>query len=70
MKHGVHVCVGAMAKMPQPQKRAQSPCGCVGGTETLTTEEGAAWRIEQLRWSRICPQCGKPGFNPWVEKIP
>ena len=23
-----------------------------------------------LRWSRICLQCGRPGFNPWVGKIP
>ena len=23
-----------------------------------------------LRWYRICLQCGKPGFNPWVGKIP
>ena len=23
-----------------------------------------------LRWQRICPQCGRPGFNPWVGKIP
>ena len=23
-----------------------------------------------LRWERICLQCGKPRFNPWVGKIP
>ena len=23
-----------------------------------------------LRWLRICLQCGRPGFNPWVGKIP
>ena len=23
-----------------------------------------------LRWLRICLQCGRPGFSPWVEKIP
>ena len=23
-----------------------------------------------LRWERIRLQCGRPGFNPWVEKIP
>ena len=22
-----------------------------------------------LRWSRICPQCGRPGFDPWVGMI-
>ena len=21
-------------------------------------------------WSRICPQCGRPGFDSWVGKIP
>ena len=23
-----------------------------------------------LRWLRICLQCGRPGFEPWVRKIP
>ena len=23
-----------------------------------------------LGWERICLQCGRPGFNPWVRKIP
>ena len=23
-----------------------------------------------LRWQRICLQCGRPGFDPWVGKIP
>ena len=23
-----------------------------------------------LRWLRICLQCGRPGFHPWVGKIP
>ena len=23
-----------------------------------------------LSWQRICLQCGRPGFNPWVGKIP
>ena len=23
-----------------------------------------------LSWERICPQCGIPGFDPWVGKIP
>ena len=35
-----------------------------------------AFRIEQeglpwwLRWERICPQCRRRSFNPWVRKIP
>ena len=23
-----------------------------------------------LRWQRICLRCRRPGFNPWVRKIP
>ena len=23
-----------------------------------------------LRWLSVCLQCGRPGFNPWVGKIP
>ena len=23
-----------------------------------------------LSWKSVCPQCGKPGFDPWVTKIP
>ena len=23
-----------------------------------------------LRWYSVCLQCGRPGFNPWVGKIP
>ena len=26
--------------------------------------------IEGLPWWFICLQCGRPGFNPWVRKIP
>ena len=28
------------------------------------------WLPWWLRWSRICLQCGRPGFDPWVGKIP
>ena len=28
---------------------------------------GLPW---QLRWWRICLQCRRPGFNPWVGKVP
>ena len=28
---------------------------------------GLPWK---LRWYRVCLQCGRPGFNPWVRKIP
>ena len=29
-----------------------------------------SWASLWLSWGRICPQCGRPGFNPWVGKIP
>ena len=32
-----------------------------------TRDMGFSWL---LRWSRICLQCRRPGFNPWVGKIP
>ena len=32
-----------------------------------TPYNGLPW---ELRWQRICLQCRKPGFNPWVRKIP
>ena len=28
------------------------------------------WFPWWLRWLRICLQCGRSGFNPWVGKIP
>ena len=28
------------------------------------------WLPCWLRWQGICPQCGRPGFDPWVRKIP
>ena len=29
-----------------------------------------SWASWCLRWQRICWQCGRPGFDPWVGKIP
>ena len=26
--------------------------------------------LQQVSWWRICLQCRRPGFNPWVRKIP
>ena len=33
---------------------------------TLTSISSFLW----LRGWSICPQCGRPGFDPWVKKIP
>ena len=29
-----------------------------------------SWAFLWLFWWRICPQCRRPGFDPWVGKIP
>ena len=29
-----------------------------------------SWAFLWLSWWRICPQCQRPGFDPWVGKIP
>ena len=29
-----------------------------------------SWASWCLRWERICLQCRRPGFDPWIEKIP
>ena len=34
---------------------------------TLIDFPGLSW---WLRWLSVCLQCGRPGFNPWVGKIP
>ena len=28
------------------------------------------WVPWWLSWDRMCLQCGRPGFDPWVRKIP
>ena len=37
------------------------------GQATHSRVLGLPW---WLRWERICPQCGRLGFDPWVGKIP
>ena len=41
-----------------------TPKICIEGKYSIT---GLPW---WLRWQRICLQCGRPGFDPWVGKIP
>ena len=36
-------------------------------TKLSSSTPGLPW---WLRWQRICSQCGRPGFDPWVGKIP
>ena len=53
----------------QSQNRNSSHRLLLGWTLKLLCDvkEGFPW---WLSWSRICLQCGRPGFHPWVEKIP
>ena len=37
------------------------------GQATHSSIHGFPW---QLKWYRICLQCKRPGFSPWVGKIP
>ena len=37
------------------------------GQATHTSILGLPW---WLSWQRICLQCGRPGFDPWVGRIP
>ena len=34
------------------------------------THSSILWLPLWLRWLRICPQCRRAGFDPWVGKIP
>ena len=41
----------------------QTASVCLGLRQTV-------WLSWWLRWSSVCLQCGRPGFDPWVGKIP
>ena len=49
--------------------RAHSQAPCPWNCRMLTTFgwEGLPW---WPGWQRVCLQCGRPGFDPWVWKIP
>ena len=51
------VCQGEVWVVPAPS----------GFSATVPT--GATYPV-WLRWQRICLQCRRPGFDPWVRKIP
>ena len=38
----------------------------LGGRMDIYTQGVSLW----LGWERICLQCGRPRFDPWVGKIP
>ena len=65
---------------PDSSVGKELPCSAgvpslIPGSEDLL-EKGQATHSSILglplwfSWQRICPQCGIPGFNPWVWKIP
>ena len=37
---------------------------------TGNLKHGSFYKEEPLSWRRICLQCRRPGFDPWVGKIP
>ena len=43
---------------------------CPGVAESDMTNTTFPWLSWWFRWQRICLQCGRSGFNPWVRKIP
>ena len=43
----------------------KSYCKKIFRTHEITM--GLPW---WLKWKRICLQCERPGFDPWVRKIP
>ena len=50
----------------------QEPPDPLGGSEPcpLGTAPGGTWLPWWLSWLRICLQCRRPGFDPWVGKTP
>ena len=42
----------------------------MGRTESDMTEATQQQQPQWFRQERVCLQCGRPGFNPWVGKIP
>jgi len=41
------------------------------GTEMRGIKEGSLTAgFHWLKWCRICLQCGRPRFDPWIGKIP
>ena len=52
----------------------ETPVQCLGQEDPL--EKGKATHSSipglplWLSWSRICLQCGRPGFDPWVGEDP
>ena len=61
---------GSVSK--EPTCNAGDP-GSIPGSGR-SPEEGTGYHLIGLpwwlRWQTICLQCGRPGFNPWVGKIP
>ena len=39
-------------------------------SKTRRSNQSKDWLSWWLSWQRICLQCGRPEFNPWVGKIP
>ena len=52
---------------PEPSSISlQASCHVHSNFEAISHQMLPLW----LSWSRICLQCGRPGFNPWVGRSP
>ena len=52
---------------PLPHLPSIFPHIRVFSNELASSDHGLPW---WLRWERIWLQCGRPGFDPWIGKIP
>ena len=61
--------VPSLGAMPRPRMEPASLAAPASTGRVLAAS--APWGLPLwLSWERICLQCGRPGFDPWVGKIP
>ena len=53
-----------------PGKGRSLQCRAGKGRRTEFESKEAAVASLVARWESVCLQCGRPGFHPWVGKIP
>ena len=60
----------ALRRPWKPNMGLKSPVSCYQSCKCCIWNPSMGGDPWWLRWSRICLQCRRPGFNPWVRKIP
>ena len=65
----VHIIIKENWTLSHPPIR-QPNLWIQGEYKTIVVACYTSWASLWLSWLRICLQCGRPGFNPWVGKIP